>query len=239
MNFVRMKNSKTIGILGGMGPEATSYLFNLIIKNTRVKRDQDHIPVIIYNYPQIPDRTLHLVEKQESPLPYLVKGMKLLESAGASFVLMPCNTAHYYIGQIGESCKLPVLNMISLTCQHIHNSSLKKAGILATTGTVKTGLYQKELESLGIEVVLPTPAEQKGLVMEAVYGKRGVKAGYKREPKQLLKEAAGLLEKRGAGVIIAGCTEIPIVLNRRDINIDMVNPMEILAKKAIEICTTV
>jgi aspartate racemase len=231
-----MKSIKTLGILGGMGPEATSYLFNLIIKNTKVKKDQDHIPVVIFNYPQIPDRTLNIVENGESPLLYLIKGMKLLEKAKADVVIIPCNTAHYYIAEINKYSSLPILNMIELTSKYIKDMPVKKIGVLATTGTVRTKLYQRSLENLGLEVLLPTEKEQQDLVMEAVYGKRGVKAGYKKEPKKLLKEISDRLTKRGAEVIIAGCTEIPLVLDRKDIPVDLVNPMEILAKAAIAYC---
>ncbi|MDP3398895.1 MAG: amino acid racemase [Bacteroidales bacterium] len=231
-----MKSLKTLGILGGMGPEATSYLFNLIIKNTKVKKDQDHIPVVIYNYPQIPDRTLNIVENGESPLLYLIKGMKLLEKAKADVVIIPCNTAHYYIEEISKYSSLPILNMIELTSKSIKEMPVKKIGVLATTGTIRTKLYQRSLENLGLEVVLPTENEQQELVMEAVYGKRGVKAGYKKEPKRLLKEISHRLTERGAEVIIAGCTEIPLVLFRKDIPVELINPMEILAKAAIIYC---
>ena len=219
-----------------MGPEATSYLFNLIIKNTKVKKDQDHIPVVIYNYPQIPDRTLNIVENGESPLLYLIKGMKLLEKAKADVVIIPCNTAHYYIEEVSKYSSLPILNMIELTSEYISKLPAKKIGVLATTGTVRTKLYQRSLENLGLEVLLPTEGEQQEMVMEAVYGKRGVKAGYKKEPKRLLKEISGRLIERGAEVIIAGCTEIPLVLFRKDISAELVNPMEILAKAAVVYC---
>ncbi|HCT93244.1 MAG: aspartate racemase [Bacteroidetes bacterium GWE2_39_28] len=231
-----MKYLKTLGILGGMGPEATSYLFNLIIKNTKVKKDQDHIPVVIFNYPQIPDRTLNIVENGESPLLYLIKGMKLLEKAKADVVIIPCNTAHYYIEEINKYSTLPILNMIELTSKHVKEMPVKKIGVMATTGTIRTKLYQRNLENLGLEVVLPTEKEQQELVMEAVYGKRGVKAGYKKEPKRLLKEISQRLSERGAEVIIAGCTEIPLVLSRKDIPVELVNPMEILAKAAVTYC---
>src|SRR3989339_643980 len=216
-----MKYLKTLGILGGMGPEATSYLFNLIIKNTKVKKDQDHIPVVIFNYPQIPDRTLNIVENGESPLLYLIKGMKLLEKAKADVVIIPCNTAHYYIEEINKYSTLPILNMIELTSKHVKEMPVKKIGVMATTGTIRTKLYQRNLENLGLE---------------AVYGKRGVKAGYKKEPKRLLKEISQRLSERGAEVIIAGCTEIPLVLSRKDIPVELVNPMEILAKAAVTYC---
>ncbi len=231
-----MKTIKTLGILGGMGPEATSYLFGLIIKNTKAEKDQDHIPVVIYNYPQIPDRTLNIVENKESPLLYMIKGMKLLEKAKADIVLIPCNTAHYYISEINKYSTLPIMNMIELTSDYISKTGVKRAGILATTGTIRTSLFQKSLEKYGIEALCPTDREQEELVMEAVYGKKGIKAGYKRGPEKLLIEAADRLISRGAQVIISGCTEIPIVLKPKSVKGILVNPMDVLAKAAVAFC---
>ena len=231
-----MKNLKTLGILGGMGPEATSYLFNLIIKNTKVEKDQDHIPVVIYNYPQIPDRTQNIVENGESPLLYMIKGMKLLEKAKADLVIIPCNTAHYYISEINRYSTLPIMNMIELSAGFVKESGATKIGVLATTGTIRTKLYQKTLEKMGLEFMAPTEQEQEEMVMEAVYGKNGVKAGYKKEPRKLLKEMSERLVQRGAQAIIAGCTEIPLVLTSKDVSVLLVNPMEILAKAAVKFC---
>jgi aspartate racemase len=240
MNFAFMKESGCIGILGGMGPEATSCLFNLIISNTPAATDQEHIPVIIYNNPLIPDRTRHLVYREESPLPLLTKGAQILENSGASVIIIACNTAHYYIEEILPNIHIPILNMITLTSCHICNSLVKngkngkiRAGILASTGTVRSGLYQKSLEKLGAEPLLLSPQLQEELVMEAVYGKRGIKAGFKREPKRLILQAVKILTESGADVIIEGCTEIPLVLRDKDSPVPLVNSMEILAKEAI------
>ena len=236
-----MKKSRSIGILGGMGPEATLYLFNLIIKNTPADKDQEHIPVIIYNNPLIPDRTMHIVYNEESPIALLIEGAQHLERAGADMILIACNTAHYYIKEIEPHISIPVLDMIALTSESIFRSYGKKnvsggikAGILATTGTINTSLYQRSLLEHNIEPVLLTSEEQQELLMEAVYGKRGIKAGYKRAPKQLLVMASQLLAQRGADVIIAGCTEIPIVLRQQDIGPELINSMEILAKEAVK-----
>ena len=238
MNFVAMKKPKKIGILGGMGPEATLCLYNLIIKNTKAAKDQDHIPVIINANPLIPDRTLHIVYNRESPLPYLQEEASILMSAGADMIIIACNTAHYYIDEIAQVVDIPVLNMIDLTSSYIssreNGADGVRVGILATTGTINTALYQNSLIKSGFTPLIPEGEDQERLVMEAVYGTKGVKAGYKRGAKLLLKEAAAKLEQRGAKYIIAGCTEIPIVLTDRDIDSTLVNSMEILAIEAIK-----
>lgn len=238
MNFASMKKPKTLGILGGMGPEATLCLFSLIIKNTDAAKDQEHIPVIIYNNPQIPDRTKHIVYGEESPLPMLIEGAKFLEKSGADAILIPCNTAHFYAPQIKELIAVPIIDMIETTAKFIKDREGEscKVGVLATTGTIRSNLYQKSLAKEGIDSITLSPEEQEELVMEAIYGKKGVKAGFKKYPALLLKEAASLLCDRGAQYIIAGCTEIPLVLTGKELKCNFVNTMELLAREAIKFC---
>ncbi len=239
--------SKTIGILGGMGPEATLSLYSLIISKTPAKKDQDHIHVIINSNPAIPDRTRNIVYGEESPLAMLKEGAILLEKAGASMILIPCNTAHYFIPQIIDSISIPILHMLDLTCEYIGKEVVSSAeyasfskvpvGILATTGTIRTGLYQKYLEKYNLEAVLPTEQEQESIVMEAIYGENGVKAGYHKEPAKLLTEAAAILVKRGARFIIAGCTEVPLVLTQEMVSVPLINSMAVLAQEAVNLAS--
>lgn len=245
--YMNKSKFKTIGILGGMGPEATLSLFGLIIKATPATCDQEHIPVIINNNPIIPDRTRHLVYNEESPLPYLLEGAKMLEGCGAGMILIPCNTAHFYVPMIEKEISVPVLHMPQLACAHIAAEARVSGatfpeqgvpvGILATTGTIRTGLYQGFLDKNGLCPVIPTETEQESLVMEAVYGKEGVKAGFHDKPAKLLSEAASILVSRGARYIIAGCTEIPLVLSREMVTVPLVNSMEVLANKAVEVAS--
>jgi len=239
MNFAFMNKPGCIGILGGMGPGATSCLFDLIIKNTPAATDQEHVPVIIYNNPLIPDRTRHIVYGEESPLKMLTAGAQILENAGASLIIIACNTAHYYIPEMLPKINIPILNMIDLTsdyiCKTMINGRPIKAGILASTGTIRSGLYQKSLAKYGIEPLLLPDQLQEELVMEAVYGKKGIKAGYKKEGERLINEAVKTLVNSGADTIIEGCTEIPLVLKEKSSPVPLVNSMEILAKEAIKL----
>lgn len=237
--------AKTIGILGGMGPEATLALYKLIIDKTPAKKDQDHLHVIIDSNPAIPDRTLNIVYGQESPLPLLTQGAQLLEKAGADMILIPCNTAHYFIPEISKTINIPILHMLEITCRHIakqveklpeYAGALKiPVGVLATTGTIKTALYQRYLERENLEAIIPTEQEQESLVMEAIYGRKGVKAGYHEEPAKLLKQAANSLIDRGAKFVIAGCTEVPLVLTEKMIAVPLINSMEIVAQQAVSL----
>ncbi|MCP5046437.1 MAG: amino acid racemase, partial [bacterium] len=208
---------KTIGILGGMGPEATVYLLNLIVKLTDAATDQEHIGTIVYNNPKTPDRTASLLEGGPSPLPALIEGACLLEKAGADFILMPCVTAHYFHDQIANHVSIPFIHLLEVVLAVLkgHPAGLKKVGLIATSGTVKTGLFQRLFQKNGLETVLPGENDQKQ-VMKAIYNEKGIKSGCVEEPKTLLEPITQGLISRGAEGIIAGCTEIPLVLSQKD-----------------------
>lgn len=225
---------KIIGILGGLGPEATAELFLRIIRATPAKRDQDHLPIIIFNNPQIPDRTAAILYGGESPLIELIKTAQRLERAGADFIIMPCNTAHYYYDELKSSVKIPFLNMIELTVKRVLNvyPNVKFVGLMATTGTVKTGLYQKYFENYGVKVIVPSDEDQR-IVMSGIYD--GVKAGDLNLGRRLLLDVASKLIANGAELIILGCTEISIVIKNGDLKVPVVDPLQVLAEEAVKL----
>jgi len=227
--------SKTIGILGGMGPEATIYLFNLIVKLTKASRDQDHIASIVFNNPKIPDRTEAILRDGPSPLPYLIEGAKILERAGADFILMPCVTAHYYHGEIVRHISIPFLDLLEEVLGYTKHvlGGLKKIGLLATDGTLGSGLFQERFARNGMEIVMPGDKGQ-ALLMKTLYGEKGIKAGYKKQPKKMILEVLGeLLTDQQPQGVIAGCTEIPLVLNQSDMAVLFIDPLRILAEVSI------
>ena len=223
---------KIIGILGGMGPEATIDLLYKIIKFTPAEKDQDHLRIIVDNNPKIPDRTAAILGKGKDPLPALQETAKNLEKAGASFVIIPCNTAHYFLPSIQESVRIPILNMIKETAKETQKriSQIKKVGLLASIGVYKTEIYHQQLKKFNIKVISPEE-EDKEEVMKIIYA---VKAGNLSEgiKKNILKIAQKLIDK-GAEAIIAGCTEIPLILKEGDVSIPLIDPTQVLAKIAI------
>lgn len=228
---------KIIGILGGMGPEATIDLFTKIVKGTKVKKDQDHLRILIDNNPKIPDRTLAIQGKGPNPLPQLIQSAKLLEKAGADFILIPCVTAHYYYESLQGKVKIPILHIVRETVHNIKKrlKGVRKIGLIATTGTIQTGLFQKALSAIGIDTILVDPLVQKNWVMEAIYGEKGIKAvGPSESSQYLIFEASQRLLRQGAQAIIAGCTEIPLVLKERDLPVPVIDPVSLLAQAAIE-----
>lgn len=223
-------NDKIIGIIGGMGPEATMDFYMKIIKATRVKTDQDHFRVVIDSNSKIPDRTKAILNDGESPVPALVETAKNLEKIGAEVGCISCITAHYFIDEIAKSVNYPILNAIEEVRTFIQSEfkSAKKIGVLATTGTIQTGLFDKYLE--GYEVIYPNKISQQESVMEAIYGEIGIKSGVtKGRPIELLMSAGNELIAQGAEVLVAGCTELSIVLDEHSFSKPLIDPMVVLA----------
>jgi aspartate racemase len=229
-----MKHKKTIGILGGMGPEATAYLFSSIIRQTKASTDQDHIHVLIDNNPQIPDRSAYILGEGPDPIPAMVKSAKRLQKAGADFIIIPCNTAHYFLNEISTALTIPILDMIETTADYIRHThpQVGRTGLLATLGTYKTNLYEKVFSSRGIEILVPDQQNQQ-VVMEAIYGKEGIKAGYRESPAGILVRQSERLVNQGADAILCGCTEISLVLRQDLIPIRIFNSLDILAYAAV------
>ncbi len=226
---------KTIGILGGMGPEATAYMYSLIIKHTQVEKDQDHIRIFISNNPEIPPRTDAILKTGPSPVPYLIEGIERLKNAGVDFVIMPCVTAHYFMPEVLAQIDVPFLSLIdeSLKWAEENISGLKKVGLLSSTGTQISRLFQNKFGEAGIEVIVPEGEEQQA-VMETIFGAKGIKAGFTSgRSRQFIVTAAEKLIAKGAEAIIAGCTELPLVLEASDIFVPLIEPMDILARKSI------
>lgn len=229
---------KIIGIMGGMGPDATVDLYNKIIEETRRRGavcDQDHLEVVISSVPQTPDRTEAIFGKAPSPVPELIRSARRLEAAGAGIIIIPCNSAHYYYADVAGAVSVPVLHMIRLTAAHIAGNypEARIAGILATDGTIRTRLYHEALEKEGIEPLTPDVPSQKD-VMEAIFGKGGIKMGSpSREAIAKLLSTANKLIEQGAAVIIAGCTEIPLAFKHTDLAVPFVDSTAVLATAAV------
>jgi aspartate racemase len=184
--------------------------------------------VIIDSNPKIPDRTAYILSGGEDPRPLLFETAKNVERAGASFIAIPCNTAHYFHKEIQRQVDIPVLHMMEEVARYL-NGKANKAGLLATTGTLRTGLYARSLSKVGIETVIPSDEDQDS-VMEAIYL---VKASMLEKGRKIILEQARKLEARGCDVVIAGCTEIPLILKDGDLGIEVVDATDILAKACV------
>lgn len=224
-------NDKVIGILGGMGPEATADLFLKIIKSTKVNSDQDHYRIIIDNNPKIPDRTKYILGLEENPLPAIIETGKNLEKAGVDIACIPCITSHYFIEEVQKNLEIPILNSLAQTNKYIEKNytNTTKIGILATTGTINTKLFEKYIKN--VNIIYPDKNTQNNNVMEAIYSEKGIKNGNTNGyPLNLLIEASNKLIQNGAEIIISGCTEIALVLKQCHISVPLLDPMKIVAE---------
>jgi len=226
--------ARVVGILGGMGPEATVDLFGKIVRNTPAARDQDHLRIVVENDPTIPDRTAAIFEGGPDPVPAMLEAGRRLVRAGVDFIVIPCNTAHYYYDRLTAGLDVPILHIMEETADLIarRHPAARRVGLLATTGTVRAGLYDRALAARGLEVIHVAPSVQE-MVMRAIYGRDGIKAGVYDGPREILIAAGRALAEDGADVVVAGCTEIPLVLKEGMLPVPVIDATEALALAAV------
>ena len=226
---------KKLGIIGGLGPMATAYFFQLIIDMTEAQNDQEHIEILIHNRPQIPDRTKYILGMcDENPVPELIKVGNGLVEQGVEILAMPCVTAHFFQQQMEEEIQRPVLNAITETAEYLRLENIDTVGIMATDGTIESKLFQNILEKEGIRCVVPDMEGQKA-VMHLIY--KNVKAGKPMEMNKFNQVSRQLFEK-GAKVILLGCTELSMAKKNHGIKEGFLDVLEVLARKAVLTCGT-
>ncbi|QDF97852.1 aspartate racemase [Azoarcus sp. DD4] len=232
-----------IGVVGGVGPAATVDFMDKIVRNTPAGRDQEHLKIVVEQNPQIPDRTANLLGHGADPTIALYATCKKLEAAEADVIAIPCNTAHAFVGRIQPQLAIPVVHMLVETVAHIRRAhpQRRRVGLLATSGTVASGVYHDIAAEAGLELIVPDEADQ-ARVMEAIYGPQGVKAGHTsgRCVDDLMLALVALV-LRGAEVVILGCTELPLLLAQDEDfpvagrRIALLDPTEILAQKCVQL----
>jgi len=218
---------KTLGILGGLGPAASCYFYDMLVRLCPAARDQDHPDLLLYSKASIPDRSACLLGKGESPLPALTDGIRLLERAGAGVIAVPCATAHHWYPAMQAAAGVPVLNMLALTAKSLRNEGVTKAALLATGGSYVSGAFAAALEREGVAHLLPTP-EGRAALMEVIYG---IKSG--RMPgTQVLEALAAPLIAKGAQRVILGCTELSLFA-REGLPELYIDAMQVLAEELL------
>ncbi|KOP79501.1 aspartate racemase [Lysinibacillus sp. FJAT-14745] len=224
---------QTLGIIGGVGPLATMFIGEMIVRRTKATKDQEHLHTIIDNDTNIPDRTAFILDStKENPVPVIVADAKKLASVGADVIAIPCNTAHTFYDEIVEGSPVPVLHMIRETAKRASDLGAERVGILATTGTLTSRMYQDALEEFGITPVLPDDV-MKEKVMSIIYDY--VKAGkdVSQEDWQPIEEAMLALN---CDRIVLGCTELSIVNRDLKLSNKYIDSLIVLAERAILAC---
>ncbi len=208
---------RTVGVMGGMGPEATADFFTKLVAATPVERDQDHLRVLIDNDPTVPDRTAAVEGTGPSPVPRLVAMAEGLVAAGAELLVMPCNTAHAFEAEIRAAVpEVPFVSLIEATVDAVaaDTSAPRSVGLLATPGTIRSAIYHAAFARRGIAVLTPDADDQRTVTASIAAVKRGHATQVERTS---LREVAERLAAAGAAAIVTACTELPLLLKDGDV----------------------
>lgn len=221
-----------LGVLGGMGPLATVDFLRKLVAATPAATDQEHVPTLVYSACQTPDRTAAILGKGASPLDELLAGVRLLERAGAGCIVMPCNTAHHWHAELAAATTVPIPHIVDVACDGIDGDCAKgtTVGVLATQGTLRSGVYQQRIAARGHICIVPEPTEQEEFVTQAIAMVKGSDIDGAR---RLLRCAVDRLKRRGADRIILGCTEIPVAMQATEDD-RLVDATDALARHCVD-----
>ncbi len=198
---------KPVGVLGGMGPQATILLMQKVIQAVPASDDADHIPLIVHQNPQVPSRIAALVDGQGAdPGSALAQMARDLQAAGAQALAMPCNTAHHYAAVVAGATDLPFLNMLDLTAMHLRATGAKHVGMLVSPATRLAGVFDTPFANHGL---IPIWAEDDHALLDLI---RAIKGGQAADPlgPALLTQAQNLVT-RGADHLLIACTELSLI----------------------------
>lgn len=224
---------KVLGVIGGLGPIATAHFMELVIRMTDAQTDQEHLDMIVYSFPSIPDRTGYILDHTKpSPLPPMVAIGEKLAQQGADHIAIPCMTAHYFHEELSRGIPTPIINGIAETVGHLKENGITRVGIMATTGTIRTGLFRRELERQGLEPLIPSEPRQSD-VMHLIYS--NIKANRPAEMDRF-HAVRRELQDMGAQAIILGCTELSLIKRDEDIGAGFIDAMEVLAQQSVIRC---
>lgn len=215
-----------LGVVGGIGPLATTYFMKKIINFTSAVNDQDHINMIVLNHAEIPDRTAYILNRTNSnPYPYLFEDCLMLQEAGAKLIAIPCNTSHYFLPQLKQEVKVPIVDMQKETAKALKKLELQKVGVMATSGTVATGLFQNALRAEEIDCFLP-PNSVQSKIMDIIYS--NIKAGIMPNRAEF-DEVSACFWKNDCEAVILGCTELSMLKEIFELKDNFVDALDIAA----------
>ena len=223
--------TKRLGILGGMGPAASAEYITRLIQQTQANCDQEHIPFVLWNEPRTPDRSTSLRNGDNRPLPYLLQGIQVLKDAGCNFIVIPCNTAHFWYDELIKF-RIPIIHIVDSVAYSLCDADVNSGtiGIMGTQATIELGLYQNRLTDW--DCIIPTQEEMDNIVQPAI---DLVKAGDLVKSHTMLMSVVDSLIARGARAVVLGCTEIPLAIREDNQNgILLINSIDSLVKVAIK-----
>ena len=226
-------NRRKLGVIGGLGPMATALFLQMVVEMTEADRDQEHIEMFIHHCPQIPDRTGFILGKStENPAPALIEsGIKLAEQ-GADMIVIPCVTSTYFYEELSSRIPVPVLNIVTQIRNYLYEHQIRSVGLMATSGTVTSGLFQQAFSDGECRLILPSVERQED-VMHLIYN--NIKANNAPEMERF-ENVVKELKNAGAEVIILGCTELSVIRRMCGLGSGYLDAMELMARCAVEYC---
>ena len=232
-----MTEGKKLGIIGGMGSVAAAYFFNRLVELTPAATDQQYVDTVLHNNTRIPDRTDGIISGGPSPLPELEKSVADLNQLGVDFLVLACITSHFFTTELQKNSRAVIISAVDETAAHCHQLGLRKVGVIASTGAIKLELFQKQLQAHGIEALILNDADQKAFFTEPIYESWGIKTGHiTGRPRELINQGAQTLIEAGAEAIIAGCSELPLVMDDKDLPVPLIDSIDIMLGVAIKRC---
>jgi len=228
------QTQKIVGVLGGMGPDATVDFMAKVVARTKAKHDQDHVRMLVDHNPHVPNRQKAILSGGEDPGPVLGAMAAGLEALGADFLVIPCNTAYVFEDAILAATSVPLISIITESIVAVRDNApaADSIGLLATDGCLRAGIYQAGIEAAGMTAILPTAPE----LDEAMTLINLIKSGRQDErTAAAMSDLAAALVSRGADAIIAGCTEIPLVLGEGDVSVPFISSTDALALKTVKL----
>jgi len=221
-----------LGILGGMGPAASAEFVNRLIAQTPATCDQEHIPFVLWNNPQIPDRSTSMRNGTNEPLPLLIEGVAMLRAMSCDLIVIPCNSAHYWYDELIKY-GIPIIHIVDSVASELRNLNVvnQTIGVMGTQGTIEFGIYQNRLTQQGWDCIVPTQHEMDTYVQPAI---DLIKAGKIQESQPLLVIVIQNLIDRGAKAVVLGCTELPLAIRITSENsVPIINSIDSLVKAAL------
>lgn len=222
-----------LGIIGGMGPAATDLLYQRIIARTDADCDQQHLDMIILNHSSMPDRTTAIKSGNvDAVVDKLIEDAKFLQNSGVATIAIPCNTSHYFYDTVQKAVDVPIINMVRETVQTVKAKGRKRICVLATDGTIMTGIYKTECEKAGLEYVAPDADTQK-IVMQIIYDQ--IKKGFPGSLEDFQK-IDRYAKANGCDGAILACTELSVLRQEQRLSDYYTDALEVLCEKAITTC---
>jgi len=223
---------KRLGILGGMGPAASAEFVNRLVQQTPATCDQEHIPFVLWNNPQIPDRSTSMRNGDNRPLPFLLEGIQILKTAGCDHIVIPCNSAHYWYDDLIKM-GISITHIVDSVANELRRLNVENQciGVTGTQGTIEQGIYQNRLNQQGWKCIVPNQYEMDTYVQPAI---DLIKAGKIQESQPLLMTVIYSLIDRGAKAVVLGCTELPLAIRiTSEDRVPIVNSIDSLVKAAL------